>query len=319
MTRAALSQAGSPGQWIPRSWISGPHPTDLLLTAAIVLLGLPQSVLEKAYVGEVPLVYILQYAAGAGIVVETIAYRRGQGTSWWPTAVLLLGVYMGIAGVQSGAEVKWWVIDATMYGGFLLGIAWRQQRSAESAARTIQLWAPSPPPCWRSTSLGLTTGLIDPVADTDRTYSKALFNTAGFVAVVFPYWLVTLRRGNAGLSGARPRRAGLPGHRHRLRRRVHLRHALALDRRRHEHPLRVLGRGQRPALGHCGRGPRLAGAPGRHETEAFATVAGSLLAERLSDTAMTDEARYVEVEMLYDDLTSDGGAGGAAASAAVSP
>ncbi len=304
MTQATLSRAGYPGRTGSFTWGTASRLTDLLLAAMLVVIGLPETVFEKMYVGEVPLAFALFYAAAASMLIEVVVSANRQRLSRRLAAAILLGLFMAAVGFRREAETKWWVVDASVYCGFLLGLAWSERRSAAAAVRTVHLWGSIAAVLLAVNLIGLVSGFVPPVVESDRRYCSALFYTAGFVVVAFPFWFASARGGCPGLDGlckALPACLGITG----------VLFAAYISATR---SLLIAGIASiLLAYWAVVRDPLFSAlvlvlavvvvlAAG--QTGALETLQRSLLFDRLVGTTMADEARYVELEMMFHDLAS---------------
>lgn len=275
---------------------------DLALGGMFLWAGLPDTVVERIYVGEIPIPFFLFYLGSAlmGLELLLAGGLRWRGTVALPLAVGV-AVLMALLGYLNEAEFRWWAIDASMFAGFLAGLCWVRLRGFAQATHTLGGWAGLSTLLLLGNLIGLATGLIPPSDEGDRVYSHGMFFSANFLAMVFPLWVA--------LSRSRPdSRAWL-----RL-------------------PLVCLGAAGMLAVAFFSatRSSLILSlasllltywTTARKRTVAMTCAAfvmltiglvilgdessairRTALANRLSQTTITDEDRYVEVEMMFGDL-----------------
>ncbi len=144
---------------------------------------------------------MLFYAAVALSLLEAMLKGRLQRN--WPymlTVQVLFGGEMAAMGIWAGEEWRWWVIDASMFGGLIGGVIWMQQRDGAAVARVFARCGTLATAVLAFNVIGLLTGFVTPSSDDDRLYSSGLFAAGQFIPLVFPFWFTSARRGRTGWS-----------------------------------------------------------------------------------------------------------------------
>jgi hypothetical protein len=177
--------------WVPSQvWnMTFSRTTDIIIWIMLFLMGLPETVIEKTYIGEIPLSFLLFYlAAGCAVIEFALAGGVLYGRSRILVIAALLFTMMAIMGLVEGSEFKWWAIDISMYSGLLLGLFWGKQRSIDHAARMVCRWNATCSLLLLVNVLGLYTGLIPPSEKcSDRILTYAMFDCANIVSISFPF------------------------------------------------------------------------------------------------------------------------------------
>lgn len=184
----AFSFSAAAGRVPEQSWqaLFG-RGADLLFGIALVWAGLPDTLVEKLYVGSVPFGFFLFYlAAGCGLLEVMFTSRfRPEGLSALKIAAWLMGL-MAVNGLIREAEFKWWCIDASMFAGLVFGVCWGTQRSLVSAMDSLQRWCNLAAVMVLVNVIGLAAGWIAPAHECERTYTFSLFDSANFVGICLP-------------------------------------------------------------------------------------------------------------------------------------
>jgi hypothetical protein len=164
------------------------HATDTFIGIVLLLMGLPETVVEKIYWGEVPLQFIVFYLALACAFVEfALAGSLQRGRSRELGIATLLMAIMATMGFLKKTEFKWWVVDVSMFSGFLLGLYWGKKRSIARASRVMCRWNMLCTLLLLVNVIGLAAGLISPANNSNRIYTSALFDCVKFVSMSIPF------------------------------------------------------------------------------------------------------------------------------------
>jgi hypothetical protein len=276
---------------------------DWLLGAMVVCAGLPEGMVANVRLGEVPIAFLLFYAAMAVTLLE--AFLNGCLERRWPyvlTLQVLVGGEMAVMGILGGEEWKWWVIDASMFGALVGGVLWAQQRDYAAAARIFARLGILATAVLGFNIIGLVTGAIPQTDEGDRVYSQGLFFAAGFIPIIFPFWFTDARRGHSGLPAlvrALPACAGIST--------VFLAATVSATRSLLLLPVGsvlvtywITSRGR--MLGLVALTVFALFAWGGFLGDEMSRLRQNLLVDRLLETSLSEESRAVEVEMMFDDM-----------------
>lgn len=162
--------------------------TELFLGLTFVWTAIPETLTEEVYIQDVPLRFVLFYCALFSAAVQA-AILPSLRLHWKLTLAAVAGLYMATAGYFLGNDLKFWVIDSSNFLGLLLGIYWTANRSLKSISRTLHWWATCVSLVLIANTLGLLFGVIPQASEGIRIYSYSLFNSAAFLITVFPFWL----------------------------------------------------------------------------------------------------------------------------------
>jgi len=166
--------------------------TDFLVGVMLLWTAIPETLFDEAYLGEVPVRFLLFYAALGSVAAASLVAGRPRLSSL--LGIALVGfTYMATLGLWNANDVKYWAIDASNFGGLILGLQWAQQRGPRRAAQLIRLWARLMAVLLFVNLAGLHFGVVTPPHDSVRQYSYSLFTNATFVTCVFPFWFTTAR------------------------------------------------------------------------------------------------------------------------------
>jgi hypothetical protein len=275
---------------------------EFFIACTLVWSGLPETVVERIYFGELPLVMLLHYltlgtAAIACLVGEQLSVSMGL------RLALLTGLGLGVYGFAVENEMHFWAIDISQFCGLVLGLTWALERPPIAAARAVRRWSTVAAAMILLNVVGLRLGLFPGAgtgygAEDYRLYTYAIFASTGFVTSMFPLWFVVSERG----TNQRDRRSHellacggiavvvlasfLTATRSMLIA-VMLSVAAVLW-------IRLRGRALFAALAVCGLAAIvLAG---------DASLDQSVLFERMTSTNLAEEERWEEVLAMFDDL-----------------
>ena len=282
---------------------------DWLLGAMVVCAGLPEGIVADVRVGEVPITFVLFYAAMAVTLLEALV--SGGLQRRWPYVLslqVLVGGEMAVMGILGGEEWKWWVIDASMFGGLLGGVLWAQQRDQAAAARIVARCGILATAILCFNVIGLLTGLIPQTDEGDRIYSQGLFFAAGFIPIIFPFWFTAARRDHPS-DGAR---TGWPSLVRTLPACVGIVTVFVAATVSATRSLLLLPVGSVLVTYLITSRGRIIGltalavfalfAWGGFLGDGMSQLRQDLLVERLLETSLSEESRAVELEMMFDDI-----------------
>ncbi|QDV67257.1 hypothetical protein Poly24_09500 [Rosistilla carotiformis] len=161
--------------------------SDAILGASLLWTGLPETVVGKIYIASVPLNVFLFYLAIASFAFEhMIGGRSLRRPSLLLLTAALAMFLMATMGFLQGAEFRWWAIDFSMFLGLPYGFLWVGQRGIAEAARLLQQWALIFSVLLLANLAGLAVGLIPPANEGSRLFTYAVFNCTNFIAVILP-------------------------------------------------------------------------------------------------------------------------------------
>ena len=179
--------------------------TDVLLGVTLLWAVIPETLTGDVYFYDIPLRFCFFFAAVISCAFSTVLLGVSNVTFQLKVAILaLLG--MAAFGLIRGNDLKFWVIDTSNWTALIFGLYWGGRYSRQYTINILYGWS------WAVTCvlllniLGLLSGLIPQAGEGDRLYSYSLFTSTAFVTSLFPLWL-TLDSRTAGL--VLPRRSRL--------------------------------------------------------------------------------------------------------------
>lgn len=168
--------------------------TDVLLLCVVLWSTLPETIFgEKIRLAGLPVDFVLWYCVVLSALSELLL-SGGLAKRFSPalsvaTALLVL---MSIHGVVHRAELKWWVIDVTHCSGLILGLYWGANRSVERIVKAVVRFGCVGAAMLVVNVLGLLLGVVPPV-HYGRVYTYGMFNASYFVSVTLPLCITTAR------------------------------------------------------------------------------------------------------------------------------
>ena len=162
---------------------------ERLLVGMFLLEFLPETIFEVPDIRlgshEIP----LQVAFFWGAMGCVFAHVLVSGHSRWTPAFLItgsVGLYMAANGWLSGAEFKFFVVDFSTFAGILLGIWWGANCNPKEVLRQFRKLFFLALGFLLFNTFGILCGLIPPAHFGLRLYTYSIFNCAGVVATLFP-------------------------------------------------------------------------------------------------------------------------------------
>ncbi len=158
---------------------------------------------ERPYIGVLPLEFFLFYAALASALLEVVL---GDGLRRkWPELITITPVIalMAVMGVLRDADPRWWIIDASNVSGLLLGMYWGSQRPIAAALKFLTRLALICTLLLIVTIIGLMMGFVEPAIEGERTFTYGLFSSAVLISLTLPMLCAITPFGNS--PSGRPR------------------------------------------------------------------------------------------------------------------
>jgi hypothetical protein len=184
--------------------------TDLLLGATILWTAIPETLTDDIYIYEVPLRFVLFYATLASCLLSSVVLGVSRIDPLLWTA--LFGLFsMAVVGLLNGNDLKFWVIDFSNYSGLLLGLYWANRRPLSDTLNTLYWWTVAVTVLLLLNIVGLVTGIVPQANEGDRIYSFSLFASTLFVSCMFPLWMSISIHGTARNSATRYRSLAVLG------------------------------------------------------------------------------------------------------------
>ena len=163
--------------------------TDVLIGSSIFWSVLPETLTGDVYVQEVPLAYCLFYITLLSSVLSSLYYGVSRVSLPLKMALVSL-VYMLAWGLYCENEVKFLVIDVSNFSGLLLGLYWAGRYSQQHTLNSLFWWSFLVGCAMIINILGLVVGFIPQAGEGERLYSYSLFISASFVTSVYPLWSI---------------------------------------------------------------------------------------------------------------------------------
>ncbi len=163
--------------------------TDILLGITFVWSMVPATLIEDIYIYDIPLRFGFFYASVVSCLISTLVYGASKVTPYMKV-VLVTTLFMAVLGLLRGNDLRYWVIDASNATGLLLGLYWARRYSLQRTLNTLYCWSIAICLILFLNIVGLMLGIIPQANEGERLYSFSLFISTAFVTCLFPLWFV---------------------------------------------------------------------------------------------------------------------------------
>ena len=161
--------------------------TDILLGVMLVWAMIPETLVGDIYFLDVPMRFLLFYCATASCMISTLFFGLSTVTPYLKVALIAMLLMAGM-GIFWGNDLKFWVVDVSNYTGLVLGLYWARRNSLQSTVNTLYWWSVAIGTVLLLNIVGLLLGIIPQANEGERLYSYSLFTSTAFVTCLFPFW-----------------------------------------------------------------------------------------------------------------------------------
>ena len=275
--------------------------TDVLLGVTLLWAVIPETLTGDIYLYDIPLRFCLFFATAISCAFSTLLLGVSNVTLQLKVAIVaMLG--MSAFGLLQGNNIKFWVIDVSNWTALIFGLYWGGRYSRQHTISILYGWS------WAVTLVlllniaGLLFGIVPQAGEGDRLYSYSLFTSTAFVTCLFPLWFTVDPRRSGWVLPRKARLLAMIGISSVLfcsvlsaTRSMFLTASVAL--------IIVLWIRLHGKNGVLWIGVTLAGtllaAAFLFNTDA---LVGGSVTSRLSSTNLAEEYRYLELQLLFEDL-----------------
>jgi len=167
--------------------------TDVFLGVTLVWSMIPETLVEDIYINDIPLRFGLFYVSTASCLISTLVYGMSKVTLHLKVALVLM-LFMAALGLFRGNDLKFWVIDASNGIGLLFGLYWASRYSLQYTFNTLYYWSVAIGVVLLLNIVGLMLGFIPQANEGERLYSYSLFMSTAFMTCLFPVWFLAYAR-----------------------------------------------------------------------------------------------------------------------------
>ena len=161
--------------------------TDMLLAVTIVWSVLPETLVGEIYLYDIPLRFCLFYLTVLSCLLSTMFFGASRVSLNLAVALAALPIIAGL-GLWNGNDWKFWVIDLSNYSGLLLGLYWGGRYSLQTSLNSLYKWTVAVGVLMLFNILGLLFGIVPQAGEGERLYSYSMFTSASFLTCMFPLW-----------------------------------------------------------------------------------------------------------------------------------
>lgn len=159
--------------------------TDSSIVAMFAFASFPETLIGKMYIGPLPAIFLIFYIVILGSILEWLL-ARDRTSSKKVACALAVALLMTANGLVRGAELKWLVIDLSAFSGLIAGLSWANRRSLASIQQTVYSIAAVTLILLTFTVVGLKLGFVPASRVSGRLYVKSLFLATFFLCVLVP-------------------------------------------------------------------------------------------------------------------------------------
>jgi hypothetical protein len=166
--------------------------TDVFLFAMFLIRAIPETLLpdEKLGIAGVPFGFCIFYSSCLAAALSALQSPKRSLSLPIATATFIF-LYMAVVGQANGNEWKFFVIDSSYFAGLLLGILWASQRTTAHALWIFRFILKHTTVLLLLTCIGLISGFIPPARGGDRIFSFSIFGSTTIICTLAPLILVT--------------------------------------------------------------------------------------------------------------------------------
>ncbi|SCA63989.1 hypothetical protein SCG7086_BM_00070 [Chlamydiales bacterium SCGC AG-110-P3] len=158
--------------------------SDLSFALMLFLLAFPETVTGKIYIGPFPIYFFVFYLGLVALAIEmTIEGRSLARPARW---ILVLWITMLGVGALRGHPLKYAVIDASSFLGLFAGVQWAALRGEVRVLDQWRWWLVVITGFLVIAVIGLKLGLITPSRISGRVYVYSAFRATFFMVILLP-------------------------------------------------------------------------------------------------------------------------------------